>query len=290
MTTGTSRTSISVGEGLTASNPVRVFAAVQPYPDLPGRHIHPTFEIGVLLSGQTDRYLEDLMIRLEAGDVYLSPACEPHGWRAVAPGTILLVVYFLPQFLGEETFEGSLWLSLFARPASDRPRVTGPEMRERVLEIAHGLDQESRHQQPGWRTSVRLGILQLLFTISRGWHPASQEERQRAAHSSDLVRVMPAIRLMQSSPGRRIGLAEASAACSLSPSRFSLIFRRAMGGSFGRFALRSRVGSAAELLLTSDLSVAALAGKFGFADASHFHRAFVKLYERTPADYRREGQ
>ncbi len=231
-----------------------------------------------------------MLVRLRTGDLYLSPTCESHGWSTVAPGSVLLVIYFLPQFLGEETFEGILWINLFARPPSERPRVTNPEMREKVLEIAHELEEESRHQRPGWRTAVRLGIVKLLFTISRGWQPASQGERQRGAHSSDLLRVMPAIRLMQSDPERRVGLAEASAACSLSPSRFSLIFRRAMGGSFGRLALRSRVGSAAELLLTSELSVAAVAERFGFADASHLHRAFSKLYRRTPTDYRREAQ
>ena len=63
-----------------------------------------------------------------------------------------------------------------------------------------------------------------------------------------------------------------------------------MGLSFGKFCMRARLAYVAQLLLTTDLSVEAIAEAAEFADASHLHHAFVGVYAATPARYRSVGQ
>jgi transcriptional regulator GlxA family with amidase domain len=62
-----------------------------------------------------------------------------------------------------------------------------------------------------------------------------------------------------------------------------------MGLTFGKFALRNRVAHAASVLLSTDLPLEAIAGEYGFGDASHLHHAFVKQYGCTPVQYREQG-
>ncbi len=61
-----------------------------------------------------------------------------------------------------------------------------------------------------------------------------------------------------------------------------------MGVTFGRFALRARLAFAAHRLLSTDLSVEAIAAEANFTDASHLHRHFVKHYGQTPRAYREQ--
>ncbi len=63
-------------------------------------------------------------------------------------------------------------------------------------------------------------------------------------------------------------------------------FHRAMGVSFGQFAVRTRLATAARALLDSERSEAAIARSLGFADASHFHHSFAEHFRTTPRRYR----
>jgi transcriptional regulator GlxA family with amidase domain len=60
-----------------------------------------------------------------------------------------------------------------------------------------------------------------------------------------------------------------------------------MGLSFGELVLRQRGARAAQLLLSSDVSLEAIADELGFVDASHLHRMFARRYGYTPARYRK---
>lgn len=262
----------------------------QPYPEALGRDMHECFEIGVLMSGRQDRYFDDLVLDLGPGDVYLSPAWELHGWQTTAPGTRELVLLFRPEFLGEESFEGMSWLSLFAAAPRDRPRARTQEARQRVLGVSEQVTKEMRERRRGWLTAVRLGIVDLLFAIGREWDAADSGSSQGQAHPSNLARIAPAMTLVQSRQGRRVSLGEGAGACSLSISQFSHVFRQTMGLSFGRFALRARLTHAAEVVLSTDMPLAAIAERFEFVDTSHFYRAFTRHYGCTPARFREEGR
>jgi AraC-like DNA-binding protein len=252
--------------------------------------MHQAFEVGVLLSGCEERHFEDVVITVNPGDLWLCGAWEPHGFRAMKELTREVVLQFLPDFLGEEMFEGVSWLSLFSAPPQLRPRVKTKEMREEALSIAHELCREMRERRRGWLAAVRLGILRLLLMVSREWEPKDQPGRGHTVRTGTLEKIMPAVRLVHSHPTRRLSLKEAAATCGLSVSQFGYVFRRLMGLSFGKFCMRARVAYVAQLLLTTGLSLAAIADAAGFSDASHLHHAFVDVYRATPARYRKEGR
>ncbi len=248
--------------------------------------VHAGIEVGVLLAGSEEHQLDDWACRVAPGDVWLTATWEPHGWRVAAPNTEDVIVIFLPEFLGEEQIGAHSWLDLFALPAKQRPRVTTRDMRRRVMELGLELRREVQGQRPGWESAVRLGLLSLLLALSREWRAPARSSSRSRARASSLPRIMPALSLVQSRPARRVTLAEAAEACGLSRAQFCLIFQDAVGMSFGRFCRRSRLGYAAELLLSTDLPMAAIAQRSGFADSSHMHRSFCRHHGCTPGKYR----
>ena len=275
--------------GLTPAEPFHGGVVEHPFPAPQDTDMHQAFELGVLLSGGEDRQFEETVVPVGPGDVWLCGAWEPHGWRATAPGTRELVLQFLPEFLGEEMVDSVSWLSLFSAPPARRPRVQDEGTRAEVKAIAEEVRREMVQRRRGWLTAVRLGILRLLLAISRQWAPPDQPGRQASTQTSQLARVMPAVRLVHSQPARRLTLGEAAATCGLSISQFGYVFRQAMGLSFGKFCMRARLAYVAQMLLTSKHSVETIAQAGGFADASHLHHAFAKVYGCTPASYRANG-
>ena len=248
--------------------------------------VHAGAEVGVILAGSEEHHLEDWVRRLVPGDVWLTATWEPHGWRVAAPNTEDVLLIFLPQFLSEEQLGEVSWLELFAAPPRQRPKVMTSAMRERVMALGQELRREMQEQRPGWKTALRLNLLSLLLTLSREWEPADRTNTVRRLRASNLPRVMPALSMVHTRPTRRVSLTEAARACGLSRAHFCLIFRETMGMSFGRFCLRSRLGSVAQLLLASDLPTEAIAEQTGFSDGSHLHHAFVRRHGCTPGQYR----
>lgn len=252
--------------------------------------MHQAFEVGVLLEGEQERSCGQVAARVKAGDVWLSAAYEPHGWRVTGPPTRELIIQFAPEFLGEEALDGRPWLSIFAIPPERRPSVLSSEMRERMLAIAGEVIREAECKLRGWRDGIRLRVLVLLLTIYRSLGERDPGAYRVDADASDVARILPAVELVGLHPERRVSLAEAAATCQLSVTRFRFLFRRMMGVSFGQFALRNRLAHAAHLLLSTSLSVEAVAKEVGFADGSHLHRTFRKHYGRTPRSRRADGQ
>ncbi|NIQ36394.1 MAG: helix-turn-helix domain-containing protein [Xanthomonadales bacterium] len=95
---------------------------------------------------------------------------------------------------------------------------------------------------------------------------------------------------MQSNLTTRLPVSSAADACGLSRSWFRSLFKDTMGMTYSQFERRARLARAARLLLTTTAPIEAIAEEVGFADGSHFHRAFLKHYARTPDEFRTGGR
>ena len=74
----------------------------------------------------------------------------------------------------------------------------------------------------------------------------------------------------------------------LSKSYFSKGFKRSFGEPFQRFLTRQRVEQAQTLIATTKLRLCDVACATGFADQSHFSRAFLQITGATPGRWRRQ--
>ncbi|UCC69519.1 MAG: helix-turn-helix domain-containing protein [Armatimonadota bacterium] len=275
---------------LSPSAPIQAYSNIYPAETPVELDIHEGVEVGVLLEGAKSHYYNDVSFRVEPGDVWLCPSWEPHGWRFTAQNSRDLVLMFLPEFLGEERLRDLPWLALFAVPPSQRPRVNGPRVREKVLRLGEEMVTELQEQQPGWDCALRLDLLRLLLVLSRDWRPPASLRAQSNLRARNLPAIMSALELVHSRPAQRVTVAQAAQSCGLSRAQFCLVFRNTMAMSFGRFCLHSRLRAAARLLTSSRLSIEAIAEQTGFTDGSHLQRTFAKHYGCTPGSYRSRPQ
>lgn len=83
--------------------------------------------------------------------------------------------------------------------------------------------------------------------------------------------------------------AEIAGMAHLSPYYFSRMFHQAMGQSLHQFIITQRVESAAQMLLTSQLTLAEIALCTGFTDQSHLYRHFKRYFGVTPKTFVEQG-
>lgn len=85
----------------------------------------------------------------------------------------------------------------------------------------------------------------------------------------------------------QIALSDVARECKLSVSHFVRAFKQTNGQPPYRWLLQKRIEAAKELLLHSGLPMVEIALKCGFADQACFIRAFRKLLNTTPGEWRR---
>jgi AraC-like DNA-binding protein/mannose-6-phosphate isomerase-like protein (cupin superfamily) len=249
-------------------------------------HIHREMEVGLVLAGEERIEFSDYQFSCGPGEVWLCGMQEPHRCARRA-NTRTVIMMFQPDAIGEELLGEMPWLTLFALPPAQRPQVSSPETRRRMLEIGYVLRREIEEKRLGWRGVVHQEVLRLLLELRRGWDILGLVETPRYVQLSALARVMPAFNLAYNLPRRCVSAVEAAGECGMSAGRFRVLFRRTVGMTFRTFCLRARLSYAAQRLVSTDRPLTAVAEEAGFVDRSHLHRCFVKAYGRTPSQYRK---
>ena len=86
----------------------------------------------------------------------------------------------------------------------------------------------------------------------------------------------------------KISLRELAGIAGLSAGHFCRAFKQSVGMSPHRYLLQRRIAAAADLIRTTDRSLAEVALNVGFADQSHFTRVFARESGETPSAFRRK--
>ncbi len=76
----------------------------------------------------------------------------------------------------------------------------------------------------------------------------------------------------------------------LSPNYIGRLFREEVGESFNEFTTRLRIEKAIELLKTTNLKIYEIADRVGIPSYRYFSALFREWTERTPKEFRKEGE
>ncbi|WP_432800315.1 helix-turn-helix domain-containing protein [Poriferisphaera sp. WC338] len=112
------------------------------------------------------------------------------------------------------------------------------------------------------------------------------DHRESAGH----IVISDAMSYMQAHLAQDIGRDDVADAMCLSPSHFSRLFKRHVGMGFREMLTKMRMDRGAELLVSTDLAVSAVALATGYEDPSYFTKVFQKQHAQTPRAYRQNAK
>ena len=269
---------------LSPEQPVEPSHHVGRRPASAGADMHHALEFGVVVAGCMRRHHGAGWFRVGVGQAWATGSLEIHQWRRLRNCQYVSFV-LLPHVLGQlPIVAGFDATAPFRSPARlkaiGRDRLFRRSLSALAREIA---PRAGEAQTPG----------QVLVDMLRLLQPVCAEVLRHTgrlalpADGPPRASVEPAIELVQHDTGRLVRVDEAAHVCHMARRTFCRAFTSAMGMGFGEFALRWRLACAAGVLKSTDAPLKAVADRFGFHSASHFHQAFRARYGVSPTCYRR---
>jgi AraC-like DNA-binding protein len=245
-------------------------------------HFHREWELILILVGTGLRLVGDDVGIFNAGETVLLGPDVPHSWAstsAPAHPARAAVIHFGDEVatLATRVDDGTVLLELLAaaRRGALIPKAS-PELLSAISSLATRPKLDLRSVARLLHILADLADCERkTLTSSVMVPPAPVQQRLETVRSYLLEH-----------HAEPISLAEAAAVTAMSPAAFSRFFHRWMGQPFTSYLNELRVQHACTLLLTTDLSIAAIAAVAGFANLSNFNRRFRRQNALTPREYR----
>ena len=242
-------------------------------------HLDP--QIFIVLSGEVDFYLDNVMHHGCAGDVFISNFWEPHAVRQTSEESDFAVITFSLFAAGKNTpFNDFDWLLFMKQPPALRKISFEGEDKENILVLAQKIIRLHTRQQTGYRSMIWFAIHEILYHINLKYLSESPVRKRTKPD----IKLFPALELLRLNPDREIPLDEAAAACCMSRSAFCSAFKSVMNESFSSFAMKKRIAYAC-MLLSRSHPIKEVSDMCGFTNITHFYHTFKKIQNCTPVEF-----
>ncbi|RGC67115.1 HTH-type transcriptional activator RhaR [Micromonospora sp. MW-13] len=263
------------------------FAEIGPLSRADFPHRHTFYELAYVTHGRATHVVDLVAYAVRPPQLFLVTPGQVHHWRD-ADDLRGHVVLCTPEFLltdpaDRDALHRSGQRSWHPRDAAHAARIRS------LLDRMTG---ERRRAEPGCRSVLRAYLHILIAEVGRSTpagpagHPAGDTHAPTGravavARRFDALLAEPA--LLGEPPrayARRLGV---------SVRHLNEAVPRATGATPAQLIRQARVLEAKRLLVQTDLTVARIADRLGFADAAYFCRFFRREVGDTPGGFRRHG-
>lgn len=149
-----------------------------------------------------------------------------------------------------------------------------------ISEALGRIEAELREPRLGHELLLRAQLLELLVVLARAEHtPAENPQRHRP-------RLEQTLALIHERFSEQLSLAALARHAGMSISRFSCVFREALGTSPLDYVAATRMREARRLLRAPGQSISEVAYAVGFQDSNYFSRSFKQHHGMSPREFR----
>jgi len=226
---------------------------------------------------------------LRPGDLYLvapGEVIDVDHLSALPYGVSVWTAFFPPDAVDSAALRG--WrdhplLAPFVRPGGGVQRIAVPESgQSRLVTLFRELARELRDRRDGFTDAVSARLTLLLVEVLR--LAADVPDGLRERDEPLLAEVFDLIERRYAEP---ISLRDIAAAVAVNPAHLTTVVRRKSGRTVQQWITERRMTEARRLLAETDLTVAAIAARVGYADPGYFTRVFRRDHDRSPRSWRR---
>lgn len=248
-------------------------------------HFHNCLEIGVCHTHEGRLDFGDHSVTYKAGDFTLIARNYPHTTYSTHGGKSLWSYIFvdLDEFFKSRVImssSGSLLPSLSYYIGN---KATSPKLYSYIMAVI----EEMTEKQPDYTTCVTGLMTAILVEITRLCEHASSA--QKTIPNSSMLSIHPALNYIHDNYTQQFPIELLADMCHLSVTHFRRTFNTIMGISPLEFINNTRIEHACLLLSSTDSSILEISELVGFHSVSSFNRAFVKLMDIPPREWRKNN-
>lgn len=242
-------------------------------------HFHRDMEIVEVIEGEILMIRDGQKLFLRAGEICVVMPEEIHSYLSSSPNRIHVMKLSCHHSVEKE----DLSHLRIANPISIASSI-GKSIHLTMAEIRR--EHTERRLGYGFAVSQHCAfILRELLRSDLAVRRPHSEQKKHTASMTVLQTVIDYIRAHYTEP---ISLETVAAVCGLSVYYFSHLFKDATGTTFFNYLTAYRCDKATELLRSDRRGMIDIALNCGFSDVRAFNRAFRRIYEQTPSEYRKQ--
>ncbi|NGZ76844.1 AraC family transcriptional regulator [Saccharibacillus alkalitolerans] len=270
--------------------PIHLSDTIGVTPQYQRLHTHDALEINMIKAGTGHYLIDGVRYDFRAGDIVLIGSGALH-CAYEHEGLVMQVMTFdAAWFMGSQRSDPDILspfkeIGVYFTHLLDRDHPRLPALRDLLLAI----QEEHETRSASYTSVVYAYMLQFFAQVNRHFRQENVQQGKRAVSAAQLEKVRLVIRAMEEDCAYPWTLEELAALAYLSPSRFSDIFRRAVGVSPLTYLIQVRLENAYHLLETSDLKILDIAMECGFRTLSNFNRLFKRHIGTEPRHVRSRG-
>ena len=256
----------------------------QAFQDDHGWHMHPEYELSLIIKGRGKRLLGDSIERFAPGDVVFVGPHVPHCWISDDHETEneMMVLQFGSPDLSNTLSHIPEAQALL--PVLQEARRGLFYTDDAAQQLATALDATASHKGLS-RLVEFMRLLEKLAELPVSQHLASAlySADNVQFHGGRMAKVMAYLKEHLANDIKQTDVAEH---VHMTPQGFSRFFKATTGRTFVSFLHTMRITEACRLLLQDRRDIREIAIGCGYANISNFNRRFSEIKGCTPTDYR----
>lgn len=256
----------------------------------PNLHLHPEYQLFLVLKGRGTRFIGDNIKAFNPGDLVFTGPNLPHLWRndpsdqQRSSKTLGIVIYFPEHFLGnvinlKEELEN---IRLLFEKAG-----RGLEIHGQTNKTVRQMMQKLLHAKGASRIII---LLQILDTIAESADclPITHVNYIPINNKTESDRMNKIYHYVMKNFRHKVSLEVVAELVNMTPTSFSRYFKSRVNKSFSDFLKELRIDYARKLLNENKTSINSVSYDSGYTTISNFNKQFKEVTGKTPLQHRNE--
>jgi AraC-like DNA-binding protein/mannose-6-phosphate isomerase-like protein (cupin superfamily) len=255
------------------------------------QHTHDFFEISFVGEGSGYHYIDDQVIPIKQGDLFVIPIGTSHVFRPASPKQDKMLVIYNCIFRVELLDN---WKHLLQKDSFTYNTIYSPfQCSERWLRfqdkhdtfstIVQSMYGEFLKRSLGFETVMTVLLIQMLVTLQRF-------ELKNETEPVPFRMLEEVVHFIKSRYTENLTVQDVADYFFLSASHFQRLFKKSTGLSFTQYLQNARIQKCCELLKSTDIPIYQIANQVGYQDMKFFHALFRRKTGVTPRQYRQNFQ
>ncbi|WP_145021406.1 AraC family transcriptional regulator [Paenibacillus sp. Y412MC10] len=253
------------------------------------QHTHDFIEISFVEEGSGFHYIEDQMIPIKRGDLFVIPIGTSHVFRPSSRDKQLVIyncifkVELLGQLRSVISEASMLYRFLYEAPPPSVKWLHYQDKFDKFLNIVLNMYREFINKSPCYEYLMMGQLIQVLAMLQR-------YECDGSLVSTPSNNMDDAMLYIHDHFAMNITVQQVAERSFMSPSHFQRLFKKTSGVTFMQYLQNIRIQRCCELLKSTELSIQEAANQVGYQDMKFFHALFRRKTGVTPRQYRKSSQ
>jgi AraC family L-rhamnose operon transcriptional activator RhaR len=259
-------------------------------------HTHDFVEIAYIDSGRGKHIINGREECIGPGDLFMLNQGVTHGFRSEGGPLIVYNCLFMPLTLDSTFKDCTNFLDVAYRYLMHSARQGGEDCgyirlsglkTGKIESVLYEMREEFEKKPGGYLQIMKAHLVRLLIEMFRTCK-SGERQRQYLPEYRRLV-VQEAVSYLKTNYAGEIECEQLAERAYLSVNYFRKIFKEITGMTMIEMLQNIRINVACALLEETDLPVAEVAGRVGYADMKHFYKIFKRAKGDSPGTYRKRN-